>query len=55
MRNMKDKISDFTEKFADVIGEVSIKISDKACEKCFILGIYEPNVPIEILKENTKK
>lgn len=55
MRNMKVKLYNFTEKFANVIGEASIKISDKAIDMCYLPFLYEPEISVELLEEKLKE
>ncbi|MDP4145188.1 MAG: cyclic lactone autoinducer peptide [Bacillota bacterium] len=57
MRSMKEQLSSMGEKLIANIGETSIKITEQALGKCIILGLYEPKIPMEVLKEtmNTKE
>lgn len=55
MKNTKVKFSNFTEKFANILGEASIKISDRAVNMCYLPFLYEPEIPVELLKQNLKK
>ena len=59
MKSMKEQIFSMgervSEKILTEIGETSIKISDKARGKCFMLGLYEPNFSLEMLKENIEE
>lgn len=56
MKNMKENLfNKLGEKLAINLGEASIKLSEKAMGKCFIGAIYEPKVPIEMLKETIDK
>ncbi|MGE5626901.1 MAG: cyclic lactone autoinducer peptide [Solirubrobacterales bacterium] len=52
MRSMKNQLSDVVETLIKGVGNTSIKISEQAMGKCLLLGIYEPKISIELLKEN---
>lgn len=59
MRNMRAQLYNMGGKIGmkvvEGLGEASIKISEQAMGKCIIFGIYEPRIPIEMLKENMQK
>lgn len=56
MKNLKEQIVNLgdrmSEKIINGIGETSIKISEQARGRCILLGVYEPKIPIELLKED---
>lgn len=56
MKNMKDVlINKIGGGFSEALGEISIKISDRSMGKCGFFAMYEPKIPLELLKENIKK
>lgn len=58
MKNMREQITSTGErlkgKIIDGICEVSIKIGEKSRGRCTSFGIYEPKIPLELLKEENK-
>lgn len=55
MRNMKEELFSMGEKLITNIGDATIKISDQVTGKCLLPFLYEPKVPIEVLKQNIDK
>lgn len=56
MKNMKEhQLNELGEKVLAKLADTSIKIAEGAMGKCFFGFVYEPNFPIEILKEKIKK
>lgn len=58
MKSMREQINStgerLGEKIINGICEASIKIGENARGRCSSFGIYEPKIPIELLKENKK-
>ncbi|GKX68951.1 cyclic lactone autoinducer peptide [Inconstantimicrobium mannanitabidum] len=53
MESMKNVlVNKLGEKFSEGLGEISIKLSEKAVGKCIMSGFYEPKLPIELLARN---
>lgn len=55
MKNLKEDLFNIGEKLVTCIGDVSIKMSDQAMGRCIAMFIYEPKIPIELLKESMDK
>lgn len=56
MKNMKEhELNEVGKKVLSKFADASIKIAEEARGKCFFTFIYEPNFPIEVLKEKIKK
>jgi cyclic lactone autoinducer peptide len=58
MKSMREQITSTGErlkgKIIDGICEASIKIGEQSRGRCSMIGVYEPKVPIELLKEENK-
>lgn len=53
MESMKNVlVNKLGEKFSQGLGEISIKMSEKAMGKCLFAFAYEPKIPMELLKQN---
>lgn len=52
MRSMREQISNIGDKLVNDIGSKAVKIAEISTLSCGFLGFYEPEIPIELLKEN---
>lgn len=53
MESMKNVLTNkLGEKFSQGLGEISIKLSETAVNKCVIALMYEPKMPIELLQKS---
>lgn len=55
MKNLKETLFSINEgieeKVARKLGNVAVKISESSVRSCTVFGIYEPEIPTELLKE----
>ncbi len=59
MKNFKETLFSINEgieeKVARKLGNAAVKVSEKAVRGCTMWGIYEPEIPMELLKENSEE
>lgn len=55
MKNMREQIVNIGNKVIDNLGSVAVNVAEKSVGDCWFLSFYEPEVPIELLKENIKE
>jgi cyclic lactone autoinducer peptide len=52
---MKEQIASMGEKLVDEIGNAAVKLGEQSRGRCTFIFAYEPEIPMELLQEDTDK